>query len=72
MRFDRGGKYYGQYIEKGQLPSSFVKFLEQEDVISQYTMPDTSQQNGVAKKRNRTRMDRVRSMISNFSLPLPL
>jgi hypothetical protein len=33
-------------------------------------MPSTLQQNGVAKTRNRTLMDMVRSMLSNSHLPL--
>jgi hypothetical protein len=33
-------------------------------------MPSTLQQNGVAKRRNRTLMDMVRSMLSNSHLPL--
>ena len=32
-------------------------------------MPGTPQQNGVAERQNRTLMDMVRSMMSNFSLP---
>ena len=35
-------------------------------------MPETSQQNGVAERRNRTLMDMVRSMLSNSTLPLSL
>ena len=36
---------------------------------ARYTMPDTPQQNGVAKRRNLTLLDMVRCMLSNFSLP---
>jgi hypothetical protein len=35
-------------------------------------MPDTLQQKGVAKKKNCTFMDMVRSMIGNSNLSLPL
>ena len=48
----------------------FVQFLEEEGIIAQYTMPSTPQQNGVAKRRNRTLMDMVRSMLGNSQLPL--
>jgi transposase InsO family protein len=47
-----------------------AKFLEEEGIVAQYTMPGTPQQNGVAERRNRTLMDMVRSMISNSQLPL--
>jgi transposase InsO family protein len=43
----------------------FAKFLEEEDIVAQYTMPGTSQQNGIAERRNRTLMNMVRSMLSN-------
>ena len=32
----------------------FAKFLEEEDIVAQYTIPDTPQQNGVAERRNHT------------------
>ena len=48
----------------------FAKFLEEEGIVAQYTMPGTPQQNGVAERRNRTLMDMVRSMLSNSHLPL--
>jgi hypothetical protein len=35
-------------------------------------MPDDSQQNGVAERRNRTLMDMVRSMLSYSMLPISL
>ena len=35
-------------------------------------MPGMPQQNGVAKRRNRTLIDMVRSMLSNSTLPLSL
>jgi hypothetical protein len=35
-------------------------------------MSRTSQQNGVAERRNHTLMDMVRSMLSNSTLPLSL
>ena len=28
VKSDRGGKYYGRYIENGQTPSPFIKFLQ--------------------------------------------
>ncbi|PKI54919.1 hypothetical protein CRG98_024701, partial [Punica granatum] len=57
VRSNRGGEYYGRYAKNGQMSGPFAKFLESESIVSQYTMPDTPQQNGVAKRRNRTLMD---------------
>ena len=48
----------------------FAKFLEEEDIVAQYTMPGTPQQNHVAERKSRTHMDMVRSMLSNSHLSL--
>ena len=72
VRSDRGGEYYGKHGESGKNLGPFAKFLKRHDICAQYTMPGTSQQNGVAERRNRTLMDIVRSMISNSSLPKSL
>jgi hypothetical protein len=70
VRFDRGGEYYGMYIENGQMIGSFAQFFEEECIVAQYTMPGTPQQNCVAERRNHTLMDMVRRMLSNSELPL--
>jgi len=70
VRSDIGGEYDGRYTENGQMIGPFAQFLEEEGIVAQYTMPDTPQQNGVAERRNHTFMDMVRSMLSNFELPL--
>ena len=72
VKSDRGGEYYGKYDETGQYPSPISKFLESHGICAQYTMPGTPQQNGVAKRCNRTLMDMVRSMLNNTSLPISL
>ena len=72
VRSDRCGEYYGRYDESGQHPGSFAKFLDKRGICAQYTMPDTSQQNGVSKRCNRTLMDMVRTMLSNSCLPVLL
>jgi hypothetical protein len=36
IRFDRDGEYYGRYTERGQMIGPFVKFLEEEDIVTQY------------------------------------
>ena len=69
MRSDRGGEYYGKYTENGQAHGVFAKFLQENGIVAQYTMPGSPDQNGVAERRNRTLMDMVRSMRSNTKLP---
>jgi hypothetical protein len=44
----------------------------EQGIVAQYSMPGEPQQNGVAKRRNRTLMDMVRSMISYSTLPVSL
>jgi transposase InsO family protein len=50
----------------------FVRFLQKNDIVIQYSMPDNPQQNGVAERCNRTLMDMVRSMLSYSTLPISL
>ena len=69
VRTDRGGEYYGKYIENGQAPSAFAKFLQENGIVAQYTMPGSPDQNGVAERRNQTLIDMVRSIRSNTKLP---
>ena len=69
MRSDRGGEYYGRYTEDGQALGPFVTFLQEHLIVAQYTMPSSSDQNGVAERRNRALLDMVRSMRSNVKLP---
>ncbi|KAL4342158.1 hypothetical protein GQ457_08G026470 [Hibiscus cannabinus] len=72
VRTDRGGEYYGRYTENGQVPGPFAKFLQDNGIVGQYTMPGSPDQNGVAERRNRTLMDMVRSMLSGSKLPKSL
>ena len=72
MRSDRGGEFYGEYTKNGQAPGLFAKFLEEHGIVAQYTMPGSSNQNGVVERRNRTLMDMVKSMLSNSKLPRSL
>ena len=71
IRSDKGGKYYGRYTKKGQQADPFAKFLQEEGIVSQYTMVGTPQQNGVVERRNRTLMETVRSKTNNTRL-LPM
>nr|KYP35839.1 Retrovirus-related Pol polyprotein from transposon TNT 1-94 [Cajanus cajan] len=72
VRSHRGGEYYGRYNETGQYPCPFAKILQKRGICAQCTMSSTPQQNGVSKRRNRTLMDIVRSMLSNSTLPIYL
>jgi len=66
---DRGGEFYGRYVEIGRNPGPFARFLQECRIGAMYTMPDTPQQNGVAERRNRTLMKMVRCMLSHSTLP---
>jgi transposase InsO family protein len=68
VRSDRGGEYYGRYIEDGQAPGPFTKFLQEHGIVAQYTMPVSPDQNGVAERRNQTLFDMVWSMLSSSNL----
>jgi hypothetical protein len=72
VRSDRGGEYYGRHTPYGQVPEPFVRFLQENGIVTQYSMPDDPQQNGVAERRNRTLMDMVRSMLSYSTLSISL
>ena len=60
VRSDRGGEYCGRYLEDGQAHGPFVKFLQEHEIVAQYTMSGSPDQNGVAERRNRTLLDMVR------------
>ena len=72
MRTDRGGEYYERYTENRQALGPFAKFLQENEIVAQYTMSSSPDQNGVAERRNRTLIDMVRSMLSNSKLPRSL
>lgn len=69
MRYDREGEYYGRFTESGQNTDAFALYLRENGIISNYTMPNTLEKNGVAERRSRTLTDMMRSMMSNSSLP---
>jgi hypothetical protein len=72
VRFDRGGGYYGRHTPYGIVPGPFTRFLQENGIVAQYSMPSDPQQNGVAERRNRTLTDMVRSMLSYSTLPISL
>jgi transposase InsO family protein len=73
VRSDCGSEYYCRSDGlREQRPGPFAKFLEDNGIVPQYTMPGSPTMNGVVERRNRTLMEMVRSMISYTSLPLNL
>jgi hypothetical protein len=72
VRSDRGGEYYSRHTPYGQVPGLFARFLQENGIVTQYSMPNDSQQNGVAERRNRTLMDMVRSMLNYSTLLISL
>jgi hypothetical protein len=72
VRSDRGGEYYGRHTPYGQILGPFAKFLQENDIVTQYSTPGEPQQNGVAERRNRTLIDMVKSKISYSELPISL
>ncbi|XP_044496534.1 (E)-beta-farnesene synthase-like [Mangifera indica] len=58
---------------RGSIPEcNNVRFLEENGIVAQYTMPGSPDQNGIAERRNRTLLDMVRSMFSSSKLPKSL
>ncbi|GKD01392.1 retrotransposon protein, putative, ty1-copia subclass [Tanacetum coccineum] len=55
---------YGEYLSH-----EFFNHMKSCGVVSQLTLPNTPQHNGVSKRRNRTLLDMVRSMINLTTLP---
>ena len=69
VRSDCDGEYYDRYDDlPEQRPGPFAKFLEECGIVPQYTIPSSPTMNGVAKRRNKTLKDMVRSMISHSTL----
>ena len=52
VRSDRGGEYYGKYTENGQAPGAFVKFLQENEIVAQYIMLGSPNQNCMTERRN--------------------
>nr|GEW46796.1 hypothetical protein [Tanacetum cinerariifolium] len=60
LRSNRGGRYMSQ---------EFLDHLKEHGIISHRNPPYVPQHNGVSKRRNRTLLDMVRSMMSQTTLP---
>ena len=63
LRTDRGGEY---------LSHNFITFCHENGIQRHLTQAHTPQQNGVAERRNRTIMERTRSLSIHCDLPLYL
>jgi hypothetical protein len=72
VRLDQGGEYYGRHTPYGEVSYPFTKVLQENDIVAQYSLPYEPQQSGVAERRNRTIIDMVHNMISNFTLHVSL
>ena len=60
LRTDNGGEYTSK---------EFESYLKSEGVRHELTVPKTPEQNGVAKRQNRTLVEAVRSMLIDANLP---
>ena len=60
LRSDNGGEYTS---------SEFEKYLKQNGVIHQLTVPKCPEQNGIAERLNRTLVEMVHSMLASSILP---
>ena len=59
--------------KRGEYTSElFKEYCARDDIIHEYTIPYTPQQNGVAERQNRKLPDMARSMMSYAELPLYL
>jgi hypothetical protein len=72
VRSDRGGEYYGHHTPYGQVSGPFARFLQENGIVTQYSMSGDPQHNGVAERCNHTLMNMVRSMLSYSMLPISL
>jgi hypothetical protein len=39
VRSDRGGEYYERHTNYRQVPDPFVKYLQENDIVAQYSLP---------------------------------
>lgn len=63
LHSDRGGEYMGK---------QFVLYLKSKGTDQKLTVHDTPQENGVAERRNRTIVERIRALLHSSGLPKTL
>ena len=61
LRSDNGGEYTSK---------EFLNFYKDVGIERELTTPYNPQQNGVAKRKNRTLMEAVKTMMHNQDLPM--
>ncbi|KAJ7975971.1 Retrovirus-related Pol polyprotein from transposon TNT 1-94 [Quillaja saponaria] len=61
VRSDREGEYYGKHGVDGQHIGPFAKYLQECEIVAQYTMPGSPEQNGEAIKTTLYILNRVPS-----------
>ena len=59
VREDNGGEYRGQFEE----------YCRSKGIRLEFTVPKTSELNGLTERMNQTIMERVRSMLAHAKLP---
>jgi len=59
LRSDKGGEY---------TLGAFIKYCKQNGIMQQFTVPHIPQQNGVAKRKNRTLVECAHSMLKSKGL----
>ena len=69
VRSDRGGEYYEKHGIAGQQKGPFARYLHDNGIVAQYTMPGSPEQNGVSERCNCTLMEMKRSMMSRSNFP---
>lgn len=72
MRSNKGGNYYSIYDESGWKSGPFVRILEENGIVAQYSLPSTPQQSDIVERHNCMLIYMVRTMISNILLPILL
>ena len=68
VKSNRDGENYGRFTKSSQHPNAFTLFLREYGIITNYTILETLDQNGVTEQQNRTLIDIVISIMSNSTL----
>ncbi|KAL6335669.1 hypothetical protein AAG906_032854 [Vitis piasezkii] len=64
VRSDRGGEYYGKHGDARQRKGPFARYLQDNGIVGQYTMPGSPEQNDVVERHNHTLMEMKMSMMT--------
>ena len=69
-KHEKGLKTFMTNRGREYLSNQFKEFCEEKGILRHLIIPHTTQQNGVAKRRNRTLLDMTRSMMVQANLPI--